>query len=184
MTDTMSIHRARRRRARRPQLVALVLVVVLLAAYGGYRWRENERAEAARVAAWQCLESSEPAIMALLSYDHRDFDGAVARGLSHTTGPYTAEYVAAMAALRPSVLAEQVVMTAQRSATVIHTPGLDRVVLRFYMYQYRSTAGGGSTQLHQLFLATFDRVGSGWRVSALSPLTGTLRSTPSPSALP
>ncbi|WP_144120792.1 hypothetical protein [Catellatospora sichuanensis] len=166
--------------------IALVMTVVtaLVLFFGGPLWQQHrarQDTQANKAALQEYAPVVRPAIRALLAYDYRDFDGAVARGRSFLTGPFAAEYTATMASLRTTALAEQVVVTVNDPSLSLDKRGRQRAEVRAYVYQERRSnrlAGVESTYCE--VLVTLERVESGWKVArfAIQPNPRIVRVSP------
>lgn len=163
------VRRRRIRQALGRIAVALALVTPCALYVGWPHWqeyRQRQEAQANAVALDEYAPAVFPAVSALLGYDYRDFDGAVARGQSFLTGPFAAEYTATMASMRGTVLAEQAVVTAKASGVSLSERGQRRAEVMAYVIQERRSnrlAGVEFTQC--LVVINLERVGSSWKVA-------------------
>lgn len=161
----------RRRRQRAWWWIALVLttVVGLVLFFGWPHWvqyRNRQEAKADHAALQEYVVTVRPAIRALLAYDYRDFDGAVARGKSFLTEPLAAEYTATMASLRTTALAEQAVVTVDDPSVGLRQRGQQRAKVMVYVTQRRSTNSLAGVEItYYDIMVTLERVGSGWKVA-------------------
>ncbi|MEU8007587.1 hypothetical protein AB0B66_41060 [Catellatospora sp. NPDC049111] len=150
-------------------MLVSVVVTGLVAFFGWPHWvqyqaRQEKQARQAAIAEYKPFVF--PAIRALLGYDYRDFDGSVARGQSFLTGPFAAEYTAAMAALRPSALAEQAVVTAEARSVGLREYGQQRAEVLAYVTQRRMTNALAGVEITECeVVVALERVGSEWKVA-------------------
>ncbi|MFC7759628.1 hypothetical protein ACFQY4_17650 [Catellatospora bangladeshensis] len=161
----------RRRRRRTWGRIAMVLALVTpLALHLGWpyweQYRSRQEAETNAAALQEYEAVVRPAVRALLAYDYRDFDGAVARGQAFLTGPFAAEYPAAMASLRTTAFVEQAVVTVDDPTLVINERGRHRSeVTAFVTQRRRSNRLAGVEIAYCRVLVTLERAGSGWKVA-------------------
>ncbi|WP_212844105.1 hypothetical protein [Catellatospora sp. IY07-71] len=160
-----------RRRRRTWGRIAMVLALVTPLALHLSRpyweqYRGGQEAEARAAALRQYETVVRPAVRALLAYDYRDFDGAVAHGQAFLTGPFAAEYAAAMASLRTTAFAEQAVVTVDDPTLVLDERGQHRSEVMAYVTQRRrSNRLAGVEITYCRVLVTLKRAGSGWKVA-------------------
>lgn len=161
----------RRHRQRTWGRAALVFVVVtwLVWFFGWPHWqqyRARQDAQADRAAMAEYAPVARPAMTALLSYDYRDFDGAVLRGRSHLTGPFDAEWAAALATLRTTALAEQAVVTADVHRVSLRERGQHRSEVRAFVTRSRTTNRLAGVEITNCeVVVALERVGSAWKVA-------------------
>ncbi|GIG00868.1 hypothetical protein [Catellatospora citrea] len=161
---------ARRRRRMWARIVLVPAVVVALVVFLGWpllaQYQNRQEAQADQAALPEYAAVVRPAVRALMAYDYRDFDGAVARGQSFLTGDFAAEYARTMASLRPTVLAEQTVVTVADPSVGIRQRGRQRAELKAYVTQRRTSNRLAGVEItHSEVRITLERVGSGWKVA-------------------
>jgi Mce-associated membrane protein len=161
----------RRRRQRTWFQIVLVFTVVtgLAVFFGWPHWQQyqaQQEKQARKAALAEYSPVVFPAIRALLGYDYRDFDGAVARGQSFLTGPFAAEYAATMASLRTTALAEQAVVTADAHGVGVREYGQQRARVLAYVTQRRTANGLTGVEITYCeVMVILERVGSEWKVA-------------------
>ncbi|MFD0596827.1 hypothetical protein ACFQZ4_35040 [Catellatospora coxensis] len=163
------LRRRRRHRTWFRIVLALAVVTGLVLFFGRPHWQQyqaRQEKQARQAALAEYAPVVFPAIRALLGYDYRDFDGAVARGQSFLTGPFAAEYTAAMASLRTTALAEQTVVTADAHGVGVREHGRQQGRVLAYVTQRRTANGLAGVEITYCeVMVTLERVGSGWKVA-------------------
>jgi Mce-associated membrane protein len=143
----------------------LVCAVLLVGVSGGYLWYNTRRMSQDQAVARECLAVAPAAAAALFSYDYRTFDASVANGRTFAWGGFADEYAKTTASLKPAVLQEQAVVTAQASVAGVISAGGDQAEILLYVNQYRRNANITGEKVDQnRVVLTMRRIDGQWKV--------------------